>query len=78
MDNKPKYVGTWTVAVTDEGDLIKWGKDGGTEYPYHTDEEANAQAQYLANTYNHMGDTLYLLKLFDNGQMVTFAVEPTN
>jgi hypothetical protein len=71
MKRKPKLVGVWVAAVTPQLDLIKWGKDGDTEYPYPTRRQAVNQAQYLCSTDTHRDDRFYLLKVFDNGQMRT-------
>src|SRR5262245_13539573 len=46
--SQPKHVGTWVLAVLDCNELVKWGKDGDTEFPYPPDDqEAVEQAKYL-------------------------------
>lgn len=73
---KPKHVGTWVAACTKEGELIRWGKDGDTVFPYPPDDkEAKKQAKYVANSKIHREDSIYIIHVFDNGQMKQFSFE---
>ncbi len=69
---RPKVVGWWAVEVTPQQDLIKFGQDGDTVRPYKTAEEAMDQIEYLKE--NELDDKCryYMLKVFNNGQMVTY------
>ena len=72
---EPKHVGTWVVAVTREQDLIKWGRGGDTVYPHGPDERNALQCvRHLMASPLHREDVFYLLRVFDNGQMLTVAV----
>lgn len=73
--NKPSLVGVWVMACTPEQDLIHWGNDGDTEFPYSTVEEAASQARYLVSSPNHENDRIYLVRVFSNGQIRTEEVE---
>lgn len=68
-----KPVGFWVVD-TAGGECIKWGKDGDTEFPYPTEEESLAQAAFVAKTDDDA--SIYILKVFANGQMVTMDFQP--
>ncbi len=72
---EPKLVGIWVVACTIQGDLIKWGKDRDSIHPYETMKKAVEQANYLCKTKEHKNDAIYLLIIFDNGQMLTIDFE---
>lgn len=62
----PKHVGTWVLASVN-GDIIKWGKNGNTKFPYSpNDPEALEQAKYVDETCD---GAVYLLQVFDNGQI---------
>jgi hypothetical protein len=70
---RPKRVGYWVLAAYFDGDLIKWGHDGGTERPYRTLKEARLQAAYLASD---GGDRrLWIAHVFENGRMRTEEFE---
>ncbi len=70
----PNHVGTWVFACTPGGEFIKWGKDGDTVYPYPPDnKEAQLQARFLAESSIHKEDTIYILHVFDNGQMKQYS-----
>lgn len=71
----PKLVGCWVVGVSPQQDLMKWGRDGDTEYPYGTREEALEQANYLKESIGHEEDRFYILNVFENGQMRTDEVD---
>lgn len=68
----PKHVGTW-VLVVEGGELTKFGKDSDTKFPYPPDDkDALKEAKYQATE----GDsTIYILHVFDNGQMKQFEYE---
>ncbi len=69
----PKHVGTWVLGIMD-GELIKWGKESDTQFPFPPDDkEAIEQAKYLAINQEH--DTIYILHVFDNGQMKQFEFD---
>jgi hypothetical protein len=72
---KPKHVGTWVIGILD-GEITKWGIDGDTEFPFKTDGEAVKQAQWLASHPLHKDDLLYIVRVFDNGQMVQYYFDP--
>lgn len=73
---EPKKVGTWVLACTPQGELIKWGKDGDTVMPYPPDDkDAVDQARHVAADGAHKDDTLYILHVFDNGQMKQFEFD---
>lgn len=67
--SEPKYVGTWVVCINTYLDLIKWGKDGDTVYPYPTKSQANKQANWLRNQTGVTNEEYYLLHVYDNGQL---------
>jgi hypothetical protein len=73
----PTCVGFWVM----EG-LIKWGKDGDSVFPYPTEEDARDQVAYLREEHDkrparHLMRPLILciLKVFDNGQILTIEVD---
>ena len=70
---KPRIVGYWAVQVTQQMDLIKFGIDGDTKFPYKRPGQAVAQLRYLQEQEPRC--RYYLLRLFDNGQMKTFDYE---
>jgi len=73
---KPLHVGTWVVCCTPEGDLIKWGKDGDTEFPFPPDDkDAQKQLNFLLNSKLHAKDVFYILHVFSNGQIKTWDTE---
>ena len=77
MNKKPKHVGTWVFAVTPQQEFMKWGKDGDTVFPYPPDdEEALAQAKYLSECPLHKTDIIFILHVFNNGQMKQFEYDP--
>jgi hypothetical protein len=59
----------WWAVCCDNGELIKWGKDGGTEKPFTCQFDATAQAQWLREQ-GH--ENLYVLAVYPDGRMVTF------
>jgi len=67
-------VGFWVVAVSTSMDLIKWGKDGGTELPFKSYNDAENQCKALSETKTHKFDRFYILNVFPNGQMRTDEV----
>ena len=66
---KPKCVGFWVIDVTNE-ELIKYGEEGDTEWPYETEEEARDQVSFLQDEADEH-HKIYILKVFDNGQILT-------
>lgn len=71
-ESEVRHVGTWVVACTAGGELIKWGQDGDTEFPYPPDDvEAKQQAHDLAKESN---DAIYIVHVFNNGQMKQFSI----
>lgn len=66
-----KLVGIWVLACTPQCELMKWGLGGGTEFPYPPDQEAEAlaQAKYLDTSTANITHSIYILHVFDNGQM---------
>lgn len=73
---KPKHVGTWVLAVMQDGEITKWGKDGDTIFPYPpNDRQAVKQAKYLTGSKTHKDDRFYILHIFNNGQMKQFEFD---
>lgn len=73
---KPKHVGTWVIGITNDGEMMKWGRGGGTEFPYGPrSKEPEEQARYLSKGEIHADDTFYIVHVFDNGQMKQFLFE---
>lgn len=69
----PNHVGTWVFEV-DDSEFTKWGKDGDTRFPFPPDDrDAINHAKYLSEQPN-IGQ-LYILHVFDNGQMKQFAFD---
>ena len=69
-NKEPKLVGVWVVAATPHGDLLKWGKDDDSIYPYPPDGiEASKQAKYLRDSPAYKDATFWILNVFDNGQI---------
>ncbi len=72
----PKLVGLWVVAVMGGGDdvpeLVKWGLDGDTEFPFPPAQEveALAQARYIDSQEQY--GRVYILHVFSNGQVKQF------
>lgn len=65
-----KVVGYWAVQVTPCMELIKFGLRGDNKYPFKSPHNA---VKTLNHLYNHEPDCgYYMLKVFDNGQMVTY------
>jgi hypothetical protein len=70
---EPRHVGTWVFAATPQGDIIKWGKDGDTVFPYSPDDkEAVEQVKFLTESKLHKKDRLYIAHVFNNGQIKHF------
>jgi len=68
---KPKLVGIWVMAALrgkNLPELTKWGLDGDTEFPYPPDQEAEAVAQ-AKFVRDQAHGRIYILHVFDNGQM---------
>ena len=66
-----EQIGVWVVACTPQCEIVKWGKDGDTEQPFTSREEAQSHADYLTSTAEHSDDGFYLLFLYSNGQIRT-------
>ena len=66
---EPEVAGYWVFAIDPMGELMKWGLNGNTVFPYHRIENAEAQAQYLHGSDTHRNDTIYIVTVFNNGQM---------
>jgi hypothetical protein len=72
-----RHVGTWVAVCTPEQDFIKWGRHGDTIYPYPPDDvEALEMARHVARSDVHENDRIYVLRVFDNGQMLTLEFDP--
>ncbi len=70
----PKHVGTWVFEV-DGSEFTKWGKDGDTEFPFPPDDkDAIDHAKYISS--GLQTGELYILHVFDNGQMKQFVFDP--
>ncbi len=72
---KPKLAGIWVFACTPQGEFMKWGKDGDTVYPFKTKAAALRQAEYISKSDSHVDDVIYILHVFDNGQMKQWYYE---
>ena len=77
---KPNYrkcgqVAFWTVAVTPQLDLIKWGEHGNTIKGFDTYDEAEAQAHASRQSGLHNNDRFFILNVFPNGQIRTDEVD---
>jgi hypothetical protein len=71
----PKHVGTW-VLVVDGGEIMKYGKDSDTIYPYPPDDkEALEEAAHQARNEKSFNSTVYILHVFDNGQLKQFEFD---
>jgi len=62
-------VGFWVQGCTPGGELMQWGIDGDTKYPYRSYDAALEQARYLAESECHRKDAFYILNVFPNGQI---------
>lgn len=70
---EPVHVGTWVLAVDEMRDIVHWGADGETGMPYPPDDkDALAQAEFLWEP----DSPVWLMRVFDNGQVKTFEFEP--
>ena len=74
---KPKLVGVWILAVTPQQELIKWGLNGDTVFPFPPEDETIVRkcADNLQKSDTHKDDVFYILHVFDNGQMKQFTYE---
>lgn len=74
----PKHVGTWVVVIVNGGEFTKYGIDGDTEFPYSPDDldAIHKQALYQSKEAD-FNDTVYILHVFDNGQMKQFEFDPS-
>jgi len=65
-----KVLGYWVASVTDNesSEIQKWGKDGDTTMPFTLKSAALECAKDLRL---HNCNPIYILTLFDNGQMLT-------
>ncbi len=71
IPKEPVHVGTWVVMAPY---LTKYGLDGDSEFPYPPDDrEALEQAKYLYDS--DRSSEIYLLHVFNNGQMRTFEYD---
>lgn len=76
--DNPQHVGTWVLAISD-GELMKWGKDGDTIFPFPPDDkDAILTAKHLLKSKIHRYDTIYILRVFNNGQMKQFFFSEAN
>lgn len=69
MNNTPKLVGIWVVGITPEQDMITWGIDGDSIYPFPNNKDAEDQVSYLMSSITHKNDRFYLMHVFNNGQI---------
>jgi len=49
--------------------LVKWGLNGNTVFPYRRIEDAVDQLKFLTEPTEAAGESFYLVRVFDNGQM---------
>lgn len=78
MKRPPKLAGIWVMAVTQGGELVKWGLDGQVIMPYPPakEREAGAQAAFVSGIECHKDDTIYIVYVFSNGQIKQFLFDP--
>lgn len=73
---KPKHVGTWVLAIDQNQEITKWGAGGDCEFPFPPDnKEADDHIKCLMTQQNHVKSRLYVVHVFDNGQMKQFDVD---
>lgn len=65
---QPKVIGYWVFVATKTGELMNYGKDADTIYPFEFEDEAVDQAKYLSEE-NTEEDCIYICTIFENGQM---------
>lgn len=70
-----KPIGYWVVAVSTQGDFMKWGRSGDCEYPFMSEVNAADQAKFISESNTHKDDFIFILKVFPNGQMVQYSYE---
>lgn len=71
---EPKPVGYWVMS-SQAGEIIKWGLNGNTVFPYSRLEDAVEQAKSLTEPTEAMGERFYIITVFNNGQMKTEEYE---
>ena len=69
-----KPVGYWVLS-SQTGELMKWGLNGNTVFPYSRLEDAVEQAKALTEPTEAMGERFYIATVFSNGQMKTEEYE---
>jgi hypothetical protein len=62
------FIGFWVVALFG-GDMVQWGKDGGTTEPYIYFADAYDQAAYLAGQPETANCELFILSVRASGQI---------
>ncbi len=67
---QPKLAGVWACCCTPQCELIQWGIDGGTEFPYTSGIAAIKQCNYLKDCDDNLKDAqFFVLYVFENGQI---------
>lgn len=62
---KERPIGWWVI-LCEDGEITKWGKDGGTELPFTDQQQMLEQCSYVSPVND---GEVYILSIFSNGRI---------
>jgi len=64
-------IGMWIIVVTSDAEMMHYGANGDSEFPFTDEKKMKAELQHLSSCAPIDTDRFYIQRLFANGQQKT-------